>query len=136
MRIVLGISVFVAALCGINKSTLAGCPHCDNCGCQSHVRRICVAVCDAEVVKKVKWGCQCTEICIPGPTRAGCHQPACGHVRIVKQLVKKEVTEELPVCKWVVTHVCESCGRLSKQGFPKDEKADVLQAPGKQPVLP
>ncbi len=102
----------VALLCAGGASPgIAASPVCDGCGCCAHVRKVCRIVCEWEEVKKVTYGCEREDFCIPGRSKkCGCREICtCGQVRTRRKLVKHEEVKRVPKYKCVVEYLCPHC---------------------------
>lgn len=118
---------------------------CQHCGCQRNCRKVCRLVCETKKESKTEYSSECEDFCLPGPSKKcgvhfhcdcnGAHrkiiwQPTCcAKVHTRKQLVKEEVSKEVPNYKWVVDEYCCVCGRWIKvdkdaeDGDAKDAKS-------------
>ena len=112
----IGISMMAALFGLLSQPAMA---HCGKCGCEK--AKICKPVHTTKMVKKVVWDCKVVEICL----KAGLHPHkctrACGQVRKVRKLIRREITEEVPACKWVIKDApactCKpSCGSAAPAG--------------------
>lgn len=103
----------------------AGEPACCHCGRQHNCRKVCRLVCEMKEVTKVTYGCQCEDVCIPGPSSrervCSCGEcdacsrksyawtPHCARVKTRKVPVRHEQKVSKPTYRWVVEYVCDEC---------------------------
>jgi hypothetical protein len=134
----LSICTFALALLALCNSA-AGHDRCAHCGIRGPCRKICRLVTEEKPISITCWGCQCEDICLPGPSKPGCehcsmvcaaddscrHQdsiqtepkrfvwkdwlPGSAKIYSKTRLMKKTVTKQLPAHKWVVEDVCDQC---------------------------
>src|SRR3972149_5550574 len=107
-------------------------------GCRSRPAcgKACKLVCDTTTLIAVVYGCECQEICIPGPSRRGCKhcetrcccddeikgcRPkiefcwydwfacGCARPRTVRVLTKYQAEKEVPSYHWEVVDGCNCC---------------------------
>lgn len=107
-------------------------------GCRSRPAcgKVCKLVCDTTTLVAVGYGCECQEICIPGPSRRGCKhcetrcccdneiegcRPkiefcwydwfacGCAQPRTIRVLTKYQAEKEVPSYHWEVVDGCNSC---------------------------
>ncbi len=107
-------------------------------GCRSRPAcgKVCKLVCDTTKLVSVGYGCECTQICIPGPSRRGCKhcetrcccddeikgcRPkielcwydwfacGCAKPRTVKVLTKYQAEKEICTYHWEVVDGCDCC---------------------------
>ena len=102
---------------------------CEHCGCQCECQKVCRLICETKKVSKVTYGCECEDVCVPGPSdhcvtydECGCkkhvYTPTCATVRMRKKLVKHEEVKEVPSYRWVVENVCPACTRQTPPSMP------------------
>lgn len=107
-------------------------------GCRSRPAcgKICKLVCDTTTLVSVGYGCECKQICIPGPSCAGCKHcetrcccdddlkgcrpkiefcwfdwctNGCARARTVKVLTKYQAEKEICSYHWEVVDCCSCC---------------------------
>jgi len=121
--------VLAAGLVAWTADVQAGLRHCGHCGCERDCNKVCRVECGTKKETKIEYSCECEDFCVPGRSRKcgvtcecddhGCKthrtvwQPTCGKVRTRKNLVKKEVSKEVPDYKWVVEEICSGCGQCA-----------------------
>ncbi|HTU25447.1 MAG TPA: hypothetical protein VMF30_08625 [Pirellulales bacterium] len=112
---------------GAPRMAAADC--CEQCGCQCECCKTCKLVCGTKKVPKIKYECECEDICIPGPScllgykcvpnddcECGGHthrepiwQPQCGRVITRHKPKKVETMKEVPTYKCEVVNTCPKC---------------------------
>ncbi len=122
------IAAIAVSLTALAFAATAGAPCCQECGCNSCVRKICRRVCEMKEVKSYEYSCKCEDFCVPGPSQ-NCHMhckpdckephgvkyeqhcdpPCWAEVHTKNKLYKHEVVKKVPHYKWVVEHVCDAC---------------------------
>lgn len=105
---------------------------CAECGCCSHLRKVCRCVPEEKEVIKVCWDVKCEDFCVPGPSTlcgsveecdecgSWCRniwKPGCAKVYTRKVPVKKEVKRKVKTWKWEVVTICDSCRRCCDTKF-------------------
>ena len=115
--------------------------------------KVCRLVCDTTTLTDVAYGCECKQICIPGPSRSGCKQCetrcgcdgavqgcppkfefawydwlscGCARPRSVRVLTKFQAEKKIPSYHWEVVDACgcaEGCGCVFKPA-PDDAHVD------------
>ncbi len=126
---------------------------CEHCGCQCECQKVCRLICETKKVSKVTYGCECEDVCVPGPSdhcvtydECGCkkhvYTPTCATVRMRKKLVKHEEVKEVPSYRWVVENVCPACTRQTPPSMPAPSAPaapappDEGSAANEPPLLP
>ena len=134
----MALMIAAAALVGlIAHDALAG-ECCCHCGCNDGARKVCRLVPDKRKIEKTVFGCECSEVCIPGKACRGClncdekcgeskggcdscnhapyamlkwfdWQPGCANVKTVKKLIKYTASKEVCGWKWKIEEVCDGC---------------------------
>jgi len=142
----------------IARGAAADC--CCECGCQAQCCKVCRCVPDIKKVTRVCYGCECEDVCIPGPSKIcgyTCEcpdkcpgegtlflfnhphkkpiwQPSCAKVAHRTKLVKKEETKEVKGWKWVVEDLCPKCA-ANAESQSQDALASGAGKSEKQPQL-
>ena len=97
--------------------TDCGCDSCNECpeGCgKFRCDCQCDKACEPQrTTKKIKitcWKCVCKKVCLAGKS-CGC-QGTCGRSRVVKHLIRKTITKEVPIvkCEAVDIGPCDAAG--------------------------
>ncbi len=114
---------------------------------------VCKLVCTTRVLETVCYGCECEDVCVPGPSRRCCTTcqqacdcdcrsmfvwskwiPGCAKLFHRKRLKKYLVTKEVPSYKWIVVPACR-CGcasDITKPAPPGSQLGDELPATDKE----
>ncbi len=89
-----------AALAG--GCTSCGCESCQECPkgcgkfqCECPCDKVCEPKCATKKVTTICWECVCKKVCLAGKS-CGC-QGTCGKSRVVKHLVRRTITHEVPI---------------------------------------
>jgi len=111
---------------------------CARCKKQVPCTKVCHVVCEEKKIEVTCWGCECEDFCIPGPSTPYCEHcknvkctcvegvnpkvaskpktfswtswlPSNASVQTKKKLMKRTVTETVPIHKWVVEDLCDEC---------------------------
>ena len=89
-----------AALAG--GCTSCGCESCQACPkgcgkfqCECPCDKVCEPKCATKKVTTICWECVCKKVCLAGKS-CGC-QGTCGMSRLVKHLVRRTITHEVPI---------------------------------------
>jgi hypothetical protein len=149
-RIVACLTLAITGL--IARGVAADC--CCECGCQAQCCKVCRCVPDIKKVPKITYSCECSDVCVPGPSKicgykcececvgeCTCHahtrahkvpiwQPTCAKVAHRTKLVKHEEMKEVRSWKWVVEDLCPKCAANARNQKPGEEEA--LAADGAQ----
>jgi hypothetical protein len=118
---------------------MAGDGHCAHCGASGRCRKVCRLVVEDKSVSITCWGCICEDLCLPGPSKPGCEHckmlchtceacrdgspvraepkrfvwtnwiPGSAKVHTKTKLMKKTVTQKVPVHRWIVEDLCSQC---------------------------
>ena len=106
-----------AALAG--GCTTCGCESCQECPkgcgkfqCECPCDKVCEPKCATKKVTTICWECVCKKVCLAGKS-CGC-QGTCGKSRVVKHLVRRTITHEVPIvqCEAVDAAGC-GCNTLA-----------------------
>ena len=117
---------------------------CQRCGCACAPRKVCHVVVEKKKVPKTCYGCECEEICVPGPStlcgkhceckedpcNPGCFTkkkvydwiPGCAYVKTRAKLTKREIEVEQKSYKWVVEELCPKCCQGCRDESPEIER--------------
>jgi hypothetical protein len=130
--------VIAAALIGLTAQAVLAGDCCCECGGGCGVRKVCRIVPDKRKIEKTVYGCECSDICLPGHACRSClnceekcggeegkcdccnHRPYallewfnwspnCGRAITVKKLVKYTASKQVCGYKWKVEEVCDHC---------------------------
>src|SRR5690606_25554944 len=94
--------------------------HCDGCGCQSKLVRVCRPVHTTRPVETIVWDVVSEEYCLPGrgDPLLPCNDCAargldecldCRQPRSRNRLIRKKRIEHVPTILWVVEYRCDDC---------------------------
>lgn len=150
-------TIALLALASLVAESDAAERRCRSCGCECGLQKVCRPVCEKEEVPKICWTCECEDFCVPGKSCiAGvkCEPDPCDPCRFLPRLlwkpsahaevrsrnvlIKKEVTRELPVYRWVVEYVCPQCAGATEAipaGEPAKEQPEAEETPAAEPEL-
>ena len=131
---------------------------CQHCGCQCPTVKVCHVVVETKKVPKVCYGCECEDVCVPGPSclcgehcackedpcRPGCFSkktvldwiPGCAYVKTRAKLTKKEVEVEQKTYKWVIEELCPHCAAGCREKAEQEVPASDAPAPEAIPAPP
>lgn len=134
------LSLMIASLAAMAADTAlaqecgctSGCTSCQTCPkgcgrfqCDCQCDKVCQPKCDMKKITITCWVCECKKICLAGPS-CGC-QGTCGRSRVVKHLIRKTITKEVPVVKCEAVSAA-GCGCASG-GCDAPAPADQSEAP-------
>ncbi len=136
---------FSALALALAWTSVAAADCCEHCGCQCECQKVCRLICETKKVAKTTYGCECEDVCVPGPSdhcvtydECGCkkhvYTPTCATLRTRVKLVKKEEVKEVPSYRWVVENVCPTCA--GKKGETKPAPSDEGSASNEPPLMP
>jgi hypothetical protein len=130
--------LIVVIISSVGQFTMAD-SHCAHCGVVGPCQKLCRPVFEEKKVEVVCWGCKCEEVCVPGPSCAGCRHcetvcqscdeapdPSKPHSEPKKfiwtewlpnfaqtytrtKLMKTTVKVNVPGYKWVTEDLCSQC---------------------------
>ena len=105
---------------GCGAQPACGCTKCGDCKicpkgcgkfqCDCQCDKVCKPTMTTKKVTRACWVCECKMICLVGPS-CGC-QGTCGRSRVVKRLIRKTITKEVPIVKCNVVDAT-GCGCAS-----------------------
>jgi len=109
------------ATCG--RSECDVCPKgCGKFRCDCQCDKVCEPKCTTKKVKITCWECVCKKVCMAGKS-CGC-QGTCDKSRVVKHLIRKTITKEVPIVKCEAVDAgcgctdggCDAAGSDSRNG--------------------
>jgi len=82
------------------------CPRgCGKFRCECQCDKVCQPKHETKKVEVICWECVCKKVCLAGKS-CGCHG-TCSKSRVVKHLMKRTITKEVPIIKCEAVDVCD-----------------------------